>query len=124
MARRPARPRPAVSGARPSLTAPVPMAKKVVIIPTFNERENITRIVPEILAQDPEIEVLVVDDDSPDGTGAAVEDLRRTEPRVQLIARAQRQGIGPAYKTGFLRALEIGADLIVQMDADFSHPPA
>jgi dolichol-phosphate mannosyltransferase len=100
------------------------MAKKIVVIPTYNERDNITRIVPEILAQDAEIEVLVVDDNSPDRTGAAVEELGRTEPRVHLVPRAAREGIGPAYKTGFLRALELGADLIVQMDADFSHPPS
>ena len=100
------------------------MARKVVVIPTYNERDNIARIVPEILAQDPEIEVLVVDDSSPDGTGAAVEEMRRADPRVHLLARPDRQGIGPAYKAGFVRALEMDAELIVQMDADFSHPPA
>ncbi len=100
------------------------MPRKVVVIPTYNERDNITRVVPQILAQDPEIEVLVVDDDSPDKTGMAVEDLARGEPRVHLLARPRREGIGPAYKEGFVRALAMGAELIVQMDADFSHPPA
>ncbi|MBI3767344.1 MAG: polyprenol monophosphomannose synthase [Deltaproteobacteria bacterium] len=100
------------------------MAKKVVVIPTYNERDNIPRIVPQILAQDPEIEVLVVDDSSPDGTSAVVEEMRRQNPRVHLATRERRAGIGPAYKTGFARALDMGAELIVQMDADFSHPPA
>jgi dolichol-phosphate mannosyltransferase len=100
------------------------MSRKVVVIPTFNERDNIARIVPAVLAQDPEIEVVVVDDSSPDRTGEVVEEMRRTLTRVHLITRRDRQGIGPAYKAGFQRALEMGADLIVQMDADFSHPPA
>jgi len=99
------------------------MPSKVVVVPTYNERENITRIVPEILAQDPEIEVLVVDDNSPDGTAAAVEAMRSREPRVHLLLRRAREGLGPAYTAGFARALDMGADLIVQMDADFSHPP-
>jgi dolichol-phosphate mannosyltransferase len=100
------------------------MARKVVVIPTYNERQNITRIVPMILAQDPEIEVLVVDDSSPDQTGEAVQEMQRTIARVHLLSRAERAGIGPAYKAGFARALDMGADLVVQMDADFSHPPS
>jgi len=100
------------------------MARKIVVIPTFNERENITQIVPQILAQDPEIEVVVVDDDSPDGTSAVVEEMGRQMARIHLVHRARREGIGPAYKAGFQRALEMQADLIVQMDADFSHPPS
>jgi len=99
------------------------MAKKVVVIPTYNERANITAIVPQILAQDPEIDVMVVDDSSPDGTADAVTHMTHTEPRVHLALRTVREGLGPAYLTGFRRALEIGADLVVQMDADFSHPP-
>ena len=100
------------------------MPRKVVVIPTFNERDNIPLIVPAILRQDPEIEVLVVDDSSPDGTGAAVGEMRRSEPRVHLFTRTERQGLGPAYKSGFKRALEMGAEYVVQMDADFSHPPS
>jgi dolichol-phosphate mannosyltransferase len=99
------------------------MAKKIVVIPTYNERANISAIVPQILAQDPEVEVVVVDDSSPDGTADAVNQLARTEPRVHLVLRTVREGIGPAYIAGFRRALELGADLVVQMDADFSHPP-
>ena len=98
------------------------MPKKFVIIPTYNERANITNIVPQILAADAEIEVLVVDDSSPDGTADAVIQLSRTTPQVHLLLRTVRQGIGPAYISGFTRALEMGADLVVQMDADFSHP--
>ncbi len=104
--------------------SPPRMSRKIVVIPTYNERDNITRIVPAILAQDAELEVIVVDDSSPDGTGAAVEEMRRTLTRVHLMTRTERQGIGPAYKTGFARALDLGAEYIVQMDADFSHPPA
>ena len=100
------------------------MPRKIVVIPTFNERENVPLIVPEILKQDPEIDVLIVDDSSPDGTGAVVESMRQTEPRVHLYTRTERQGLGPAYRSGFKRALEMGADYVVQMDADFSHPPA
>jgi dolichol-phosphate mannosyltransferase len=99
------------------------MPRKIVVIPTYNERENVPLIVPEILKQDPEIEVLVVDDSSPDGTGAVVEEMRKTEPRVHLYTRTERQGLGPAYRAGFKRALEMDADYVIQMDADFSHPP-
>ncbi|MCC6847846.1 MAG: polyprenol monophosphomannose synthase [Deltaproteobacteria bacterium] len=98
------------------------MKRKIVVIPTYNERGNITAIVPQLLAADPEIEVLVVDDSSPDGTADAVTQMSRSMPRVHLLLRAVRQGIGPAYISGFRRALEMGADLVVQMDADFSHP--
>ena len=101
-----------------------PVAKKIVVIPTFNERENIVKLVSEVLVQDPELEVLVVDDRSPDGTGELVAGMARTDPRVHLLARDDRRGLGPAYKSGFAWALEHGAELIVQMDADFSHAPA
>jgi dolichol-phosphate mannosyltransferase len=99
------------------------MASKIVVIPTFNERDNITRIVPQVLAQDPEIEVLVVDDDSPDGTSRVVAEMQQQMSRINLLHRRQREGIGPAYKAGFQQALDMGGQLIVQMDADFSHPP-
>ena len=100
------------------------MPKKIVVIPTYNERANIAAIAPQILAADPEIEMLVVDDSSPDGTADVVTQLGRTEPRLHLLLRTVREGIGPAYVAGFKRALEMGADLVVQMDADFSHPIA
>jgi dolichol-phosphate mannosyltransferase len=98
--------------------------KKIVVIPTYNERDNVRALIPEVLAQDPELEVLVVDDRSPDGTGAAVTELANDDRRVHLLSRASRQGLGPAYKDGFAWALAHGAELIVQMDADFSHAPA
>ncbi len=97
--------------------------KSVVVIPTYNERENVGALVPLVLAAAPGIEVLVVDDASPDGTAAAVEALARTDPRVHLLRRAGKFGLGSAYVEGFRRALDFGADLIFQMDADFSHDP-
>ena len=100
------------------------VAKKTAVIPTFNERDNVRRLIPEVLAQDPELEVVVVDDRSPDGTGEVVAEMARTNPRVHLVSRDRREGLGPAYKSGFAWALAHGADVIVQMDADFSHAPA
>ncbi len=100
------------------------MPKKIVVIPTYNERQNVGTLIPEVLSQDPEIEVLIVDDNSPDGTGALVTAMAATEPRIHLLSRAGREGLGPAYKAGFQWALANGADIVVQMDADFSHAPA
>jgi dolichol-phosphate mannosyltransferase len=97
--------------------------KKAVVIPTFNERDNIQALIPQVLAQDPEIEVLVVDDRSPDGTGDVVRELGRTDGRIHLLERDRREGLGPAYRDGFVWVLDHGADLVVQMDADFSHAP-
>ena len=97
--------------------------KKIVVIPTYNEKENIEKITSAVLAEDREIEVLVVDDNSPDGTGAIADAMAAADPRVHVLHRAGKEGLGPAYCAGFRRALELGADLIVQMDADFSHPP-
>ena len=99
-----------------------PPMKKIVVVPTYNEKENIERLTRAVLAVDPATEVLIADDNSPDGTGAIVDAIAATEPRVHVLHRAQKEGIGPAYRAGFQRALELGADLIVQMDADFSHP--
>jgi len=95
----------------------------VAVIPTFNEAENLPLLVPQVLAQDPGIEVLVVDDDSPDGTGKLADDLADRDPRVHVLHRTAKQGLGPAYRAGFARALDLGADFVLQMDADFSHPP-
>jgi dolichol-phosphate mannosyltransferase len=99
------------------------VSRVVVVIPTYNEIENLALIVPKVLEQDPRIEVLVVDDASPDGTGKLADDLARQSPRVQVLHRAGKEGLGPAYRAGLRRALELGADFVVQMDADFSHPP-
>ena len=102
----------------------VSLKYSVVVIPTYNERENIQRLVPAILEQSPDLSVLVVDDSSPDGTSEAVADLAAANPRVVLLRRPRREGIGPAYIAGFQEALRNGADYVVQMDADFSHPVA
>ncbi len=99
------------------------MSRCVVVIPTYNEAENLPLLVPRVLEQHPELEVLVVDDDSPDGTGKLADELAGTEPRVQVLHRRAKQGLGAAYRAGLARALELGAELVVQMDADFSHPP-
>ena len=99
------------------------MRRGIVVIPTYNEAENLPLIVPEVLAQDDRLEVLVVDDDSPDGTGKIAEDLVDSTGRVHVLHRQGKEGLGPAYRAGLSRALDLGADVIFQMDADFSHPP-
>jgi dolichol-phosphate mannosyltransferase len=98
--------------------------KTLVIIPTYNEKENIGKIIPLVLEQDPDIEVLVVDDNSPDGTGKIVEEIIATNRRVKLIQRVKKSGLGTAYLAGFQYALENGYDYIFEMDSDFSHDPA
>lgn len=100
------------------------MDRCIVVVPTYNESENLPLLVPQVLAQDERLEMLVVDDDSPDGTGKLAEELAQTEPRLHVLHRAHKEGLGPAYRAGIARALELGADAVVQMDADFSHPPA
>jgi dolichol-phosphate mannosyltransferase len=100
------------------------LAKKaLVIVPTYNEKENVTRIVPAILAQDPSLEVLVVDDGSPDGTGDLADSMAEADPRIHAIHRAGKLGLGTAYIAGFKWALQRDYALIFEMDADFSHPP-
>jgi dolichol-phosphate mannosyltransferase len=96
----------------------------MIVIPTYNERENIERLVNSILTQHEGIEVLVVDDNSPDGTGELVDSLTADNPRVHVLHRAGKLGLGSAYRDGFRIALEMGAEYIVEMDADFSHDPA
>lgn len=96
----------------------------LVIVPTYNESENVTRIVPLILAQDPLLDVLVVDDNSPDGTGQLADGLAAANARVHVLHRAGKQGLGRAYLAGFQWALERDYEFIFEMDADFSHDPA
>ncbi|HSR35242.1 MAG TPA: polyprenol monophosphomannose synthase [Anaerolineae bacterium] len=98
----------------------------MVVIPTYNEADNLPTMVGELLALDlSDLEILIVDDDSPDGTGEIADDLaRRHHDRMHVIHRAGKSGLGTAYIAGFTYALEHGADLIVQMDADFSHSPS
>jgi dolichol-phosphate mannosyltransferase len=98
--------------------------RALVIVPTYNERENISRLIEAVLRQDSRIEILVVDDGSPDGTGPIVEEIMVTEPRVHILQRPKKMGLGTAYIAGFRWALEQGFELIFEMDADFSHDPA
>jgi dolichol-phosphate mannosyltransferase len=96
---------------------------KLIIIPTYNERDNIGRLIDRLLALPLGLEVLVVDDGSPDGTGDLVAGRARGESRVHLIRRAGKLGLGSAYRDGFRYALERGAEYVFEMDADFSHDP-
>jgi len=100
------------------------LSRSLVIIPTYNERENLPRIVPQVLAQHPSLDVLVVDDGSPDGTGVLADELAAREPRVHVLHREGKQGLGTAYLAGFRWGLERGYDYLFEMDADFSHDPA
>ena len=98
--------------------------KTLVIVPTFNEKQNILPITRAIFEQKiPELEVLVVDDGSPDGTGDIVAELAAADPRVHLLRREKKLGLGTAYVAGFRYALERDYGLIIEMDADFSHDP-
>ncbi len=99
------------------------MSRTIVVLPTYDEAENLPLIVPKILEQAPDLEVLVVDDDSPDGTGRLADELAARSARVHVLHRPVKQGLGAAYRAGLARALELGADRVIQMDADFSHPP-
>ena len=101
---------------------PTTVADCTVVIPTYNERENIGELIPRVL-EIPRFRVLVVDDNSPDGTAEIVRDLARGEPRIGLLSRPGKQGLGRAYLAGFRRALDEGAEFICEMDADFSHDP-
>tara|TARA_B100000749_G_scaffold280898_1_gene280895 strand:- start:94490 stop:95188 length:699 start_codon:yes stop_codon:yes gene_type:complete len=97
--------------------------KKLVIIPTYNEIENIAHIVPAVFNLLPEVHILVVDDSSPDGTAGKVEELQKTYPNTHLLVRKEKQGLGKAYLAGFDWGLEQGYDILCEMDADFSHRP-
>jgi dolichol-phosphate mannosyltransferase len=95
----------------------------LVVVPTYNERVNLPLVVPVILQQDPRIDVLVVDDNSPDGTGQLADELTAATPRVHVLHRPNKSGLGKAYLAGFQWALANRYDLIFEMDADFSHDP-
>ena len=97
--------------------------RALVVVPTYNERTNVPLLVPAILIQDPRLEVLVVDDNSPDGTGQLADDLAKNDARVHVLHRPVKQGLGKAYIAGFTWALERGYDYVFEMDADFSHDP-
>jgi len=98
--------------------------KALVIVPTYNEQANIRRLIESVLAQDMRIDVLVVDDGSPDGTGAIVDEIGASNSRVHLLERARKMGLGTAYVAGFRWALERDYAYVLEMDADFSHDPA
>jgi dolichol-phosphate mannosyltransferase len=95
----------------------------LVVVPTYNEIKNLPQIVPEILRQDPRIEVLVVDDGSPDGTGELADRMGEEDPRIHCLHRTKKEGLGKAYLAGFKWALARDYDFIFEMDADFSHDP-
>lgn len=97
--------------------------RALVVMPTYNERENITLIVPRILAQSPALEVLIVDDNSPDETGKQAARMAEAESRIHVMHRAGKLGLGTAYIAGFRWALERDYELVFEMDADFSHNP-
>ncbi len=101
------------------------MTKVMVLVPTYNEAENVTPMVQTLLALPIDgLEIMVVDDNSPDGTGQIADALAGEHPgRVHVLHRMEKEGLGQAYKAGFRKAIEMGADLIAQMDCDFSHPP-
>jgi dolichol-phosphate mannosyltransferase len=98
--------------------------KALVIIPTYNEADNVSAIIDEVLKQDKNLEVLIVDDNSPDGTSEIVEKKQKKNKKIHLLKRAGKMGLGSAYVAGFKYALEQDFDYIFEMDADFSHDPA
>jgi dolichol-phosphate mannosyltransferase len=97
--------------------------KALIIIPTYNELENLPKLLPEVLSKDKTIKVLIVDDNSPDGTADWASEEAEKNPRIKLIKREKKMGLGTAYIAGFKYALENNYDYIFEMDADFSHNP-
>lgn len=97
--------------------------KTVVVIPTYDERENVRPMAEAVLRQADDVEVLFVDDNSPDGTGAAIDELSAANGRVHALHRMKKEGLGRAYVAGFSHALSLGAEKVIQMDCDFSHNP-
>lgn len=95
-----------------------------MIIPTYNEREGIEAIIRAVLAQEGGVDILVVDDNSPDGTASIVKSLQADEPRLHLLTRSGKLGLGTAYVAGFKYAIDLGYEAVFEMDADFSHDPA
>ena len=109
--------------------------KTIVVIPTYDEKDNVRKMAEAVFAQFPAgtqtlhnsitqtIELLFVDDNSPDGTGEVIEEMMKSEPRIHCLHRTKKEGLGRAYVAGFKKAIELGAERIVQMDCDFSHDP-
>lgn len=98
-------------------------AKTLVILATYNEIDNLPRLVDEIFKSAPDVDVLVIDDNSPDGTGKWCDTKRETEPRLRCLHRSSKQGLGTATMAGMRHAIEQGYELVINMDADFSHHP-
>jgi dolichol-phosphate mannosyltransferase len=99
------------------------LPKILVVIPTYDEADNIPKLIPAVLRQAPNLHVLIVDDNSPDGTAKIVKEMIATNDYVHIIERDGKQGLGTAYVAGFKYAIENGYDLVFEMDADFSHNP-
>ena len=97
--------------------------KTIIVLPTYNEAENAELLVKQILGLYPDFNIIIVDDNSPDGTGKIADALARNDSRISVIHRPEKLGLGSAYVQGFKKALADGADLIFEMDADFSHDP-
>ena len=97
--------------------------RALVLIPTYNEAINLPKIVPQVLSQDPRLEILVIDDHSPDGTGRIADEIATADRRVHVLHREAKQGLGKAYLAGFRWAIDRGYDFVFEMDADFSHDP-
>lgn len=112
-----------LSVSEPAASGAVRPERALVIVPTYNERENIARLIEAVLSQDPRLEILVVDDGSPDGTAEIVSGIMATTGRVHLHQRPRKMGLGTAYIAGFRWALERPFDVVFEMDADFSHDP-
>jgi dolichol-phosphate mannosyltransferase len=103
---------------------PGDILKVFVVIPTYNEKDNVRTLTTAVLAQNPDIHILFVDDNSPDGTGGIIDELVAENNRIHVIHRSGKLGLGSAYREGFKAALEMDADYLMEMDADFSHDPA
>lgn len=97
--------------------------KAFVVIPTYNEKDNVSSLANAVLEQHADIQILFVDDNSPDGTGAIIDELVAKNDRVHVLHRSGKLGLGSAYREGFKAALAMGADYLLEMDADFSHDP-
>jgi dolichol-phosphate mannosyltransferase len=105
------------------MAIPVDLGRVVVIIPTYNELENLPRIIDRVLASTPDADILVVDDNSPDGTGRLADEYASRDPKIRVLHRTVKDGLGGAYIAGFKWALQAGYDVMVEMDADGSHRP-
>ncbi|HEX5087213.1 MAG TPA: polyprenol monophosphomannose synthase [Nocardioides sp.] len=100
-----------------------PLGRVVMVVPTYNEAENLGWVIGRLRAAEPSVEVLVVDDSSPDGTGAIADELAAADPAIHVLHRAAKDGLGAAYLAGFAWALDAGYDVVGEMDADGSHQP-